>query len=107
MAQLDTIYGHNERKVISDTCSYKAISSATDADTQEYFSRLVGTYDKTRVSRNVNTDPYVGMPTGKGTHTSTEEKRIIKPEEFARLRDIVLLTPSGFYRVDKVPYYRE
>ena len=39
LAQLDTIYGQNERKVISDTCGYKAILGATDADTQEYFSK--------------------------------------------------------------------
>ena len=42
LAQLDTIYGQNERKVILDTCAYKAILGVTDADTQEYFSRLCG-----------------------------------------------------------------
>ena len=105
LAQLDAIYGHDERKVISDTCGYKAILGATDADTQEYFSRLVGTYDKIRTSNSKNYAPYVGLPTGKGTHTMPEEKRIIKPEEFASLGDIVLLTPFGFYGVEKVPYY--
>ena len=44
LAQLDTIYGTNERKVICDNCGYKAILNATDGDTQEYFSRLVGIY---------------------------------------------------------------
>jgi len=105
LAQLDTIYGQNERKVISDTCAYKAILSATDADTQEYFSKLVGTYDKTKVSDSTNADALMGMATSKGKQRSTEEKRIIKPEEFAVLEDIVLLTPRGFYRVDKAPYY--
>ena len=107
LAQLDSIYGENERKVISDTCSYKAILGATDADTQEYFSKLVGTYERTKTSSNVNSDPYLGMSTGKGLQTTTEEKRIIRPEEFSTLTDIVLLTPFGFYRVDKAPYYNE
>ena len=105
LAQLDTIYGHNERKVISDTCGYRAILSATDADTQEYFSKLVDTYDKMRIANNTNYDPYIGLPTGIGENISTEEKRIIKPSEFAVLRDIVLLSPHGYFRVDKVPYY--
>ena len=46
LAQLDLIYGRESRQVIADNCSYKAILKATDADTQEYFSKLVGTYDK-------------------------------------------------------------
>ena len=107
LAQLDMIYGHDERKVIADTCAYKAILNATDAETQEYFSKLVDTYDKIRVANNINYDPYIGLPTGTSEHTSTEEKRIIKPSEFATLRDIVLLSPYGYYRVDKMPYYEE
>lgn len=43
VAQLDVIYGENERKVIIGTCAYKAVLSADDPDTQEYFSRLAGT----------------------------------------------------------------
>ena len=105
LAQLDTIYGHNERKVISDTCAYKAILSATDADTQEYFSRLVGTYDKEVTQHGTQSSPFIGFPKGQSTNTYEQEKRIIKPEEFAMLKDIVLLTPFGNLRVDKMPYY--
>lgn len=105
LAQLDEIYGQETRKVIADNCSYKAILKATDADTQEYFSKLVGTYDKAKKSHNSNYEQYTGLGKGTGTSTTTEEKRIIKPEEFAYLKDIVLLTPMGFYRVDKAPYY--
>ena len=105
LAQLDTIYGHNERKVISDTCAYKAILSATDADTQEYFSRLVGTYDKEVTQHGTQSSPFIGFPKGQSTNTYEQEKRIIKPEEFAMLKDIVLLSPHGNCRVDKSPYY--
>jgi len=122
LAQLDTIYGANERKVISDTCAYKAILGATDADTQEYFSRLVGTYDKQTTTHGTNSD-FFGVPKGKSTNIYEQEKRIIKPHEFGMLSDIILLTPYStalslatgkgvsqvlevsFCRVQKVPYF--
>jgi len=96
LAQLDTIYGQNERKVISDTCSYKAILGATDADTQEYFSRLVGTYDKQMTSHGDSREAFTGLPKGTSTNTYEHETRIIKPHEFGMLQDIVLLTPFAF-----------
>lgn len=106
MAQLDMIYGKEARQVIADCCNYKAILSATDGDTQEYLSRLVGTYDKGRSSTSANYAPFTGIGAGTGTSSTTEEKRIIKPEEFATLQKIVLLSPFGFMRVDKTPYYQ-
>ena len=110
LAQLDMIYGHDTRKVIADTCAYKAILSASDADTQEYFSKLVGTYEKIRSSHSQNFDPYIGAPTGHGTSSSQDyEKRIIKPEEFATLQNELILLyplPHNFCRVRKLPYYK-
>ena len=107
LAQLDLIYGKESRQVIADNCSYKAILKATDADTQEYFSKLVGTYDKIKKSSSANFEQYTQMGKGTGTSKTTEEKRIIKPEEFATLDKIVLLTPYGFCRAEKAPYYLE
>jgi len=107
LAQLDSIYGSDNRKVIADTCQYKAILNATDAETQDYFSRLVGTYDKRKKSQNANYEQYTGMGKGTGASQTTEEKRIIKPEEFATLEKIVLLSPFGFFRVKKAPYYKD
>lgn len=105
LAQLDAIYGKEQRQVIADNCQFKAILNATDADTQDYFSRLVGTYDKEKKSRNSNFEQYTGLGKGRGVSETTEEKRIIKPEEFGRLKDIVILSPMGYFRVDKAPYY--
>ena len=104
LAQLDMIYGVHERKVICDTCSYKAVLGATDADTQEYLSRLVGTYDKSMTSYGTQTSPY-SLVSSTSTSTHDVEKRIIKPEEFGQLEDIVLLTQNGMSRVEKTPYY--
>jgi type IV secretion system protein VirD4 len=108
LAQLKMIYGHDAQEVIADTCTFKAVLGATDANTQEYFSKLVGTYEKIRTSQSQNYDPYIGAPTGHGTQTSQDyEKRIIKTEEFAALREIILLypLPFNFCRVQKIPYY--
>jgi len=107
LAQLEQIYGHNARKVIADSCAFKAVLGATDADTQEYFSKLVGTYEKIRATQSQNKNQY-GAPSGSGASFAEDnEKRIIKPEEFAYLRDIILLypLPHNFCRVQKQPYY--
>ena len=103
LAQLDVIYGKDERKIIADTCAYKAILSATDPDTQEYFSKLVGTYEK----RKHTTTSAFFNPMGNSKSVTTEEKPIIKPADFATLRDIVLLHPfeRGFVRIEKVPWW--
>ena len=106
LAQLDAIYGKENRQVIADNCQYKAILNATDADTQEYFSRIVGTYEKNKKSTNANSDPF-GFKPNQGTSRTTEEKRMIKPEDFATLKKIVLLTPFGFLQVDKTPYFND
>lgn len=109
LAQLDMIYGHDARKVIADNCDFKAILSATDADTQEYFSKLIGTYEKVRRSHSQSYDDYLGAPSGRGEQTSRDEKCvIIKPEEFAALQDELILLyrfPKNFCRVKKQPYY--
>ena len=105
LAQLDAIYGKEYRQIIADNCQYKAILNATDADTQEYFSKIVGTYEKEKTSYNSNYEQYTGLGKGTGISKTTEEKRIIRPEEFATLQDIVLLSPYGFFRVDKAPYF--
>jgi len=102
------IYGHDTQEIIADTYAFKAVLCAADANTQKYFSKLVGTYEKIRSSHSQNYDPYIGAPTGHGTSYAQDyEKRIIKPEEFATLQDIILLypLPHNFCRVQKRPYY--
>lgn len=107
LAQLDDEYGKSKRQVIVDCCSYRAILNATDADTQEYFSRLVGTYEKEKVTNSASYEQFTKIGRGTGTSRSTEDKRIIKPEEFAYLKDIVLITPHGHMRVEKMYYFKE
>ncbi|MCL2378411.1 MAG: type IV secretory system conjugative DNA transfer family protein [Defluviitaleaceae bacterium] len=93
LAQLDDIYGETKRKVISDTCSYKAILGATDADTQEYFSRLAGTYDRLMVSHGTSKGAFSFINQGSSVNTQEQEQRIVRPHEFGMLLDIILFTP--------------
>jgi len=106
LAQLDMIYGKDTRKVITDNCNYKIVLNASDIDTQEYFSKLVGTVEKVKKSSSVNKNDF-SVTSNKGTSKTTEEKRIIKPEEFAYLEKPVVFTPKGFFRPNKVKWYED
>ena len=105
-SQLDAIYGQDISKVIADNCSYKVIMKASEPDTQDWCSKLVGTYDKKKKSSSWQGDN-TGFGKGIGTSSSTEEKRIIKPEEFAYLIDVVCVFPNGYKRLKKAKYYED
>lgn len=80
---------------------------ATEPDTQKWLSDMVGTYDKEKKSKNFNQND-IGVASGSGVSTSTQETRIIKPEEFAYLnKEVVLLSPTGYQRLDQVRYYED
>lgn len=106
-SQLDTIYGKDVTKSIVDNCSWKAVLKATEPETQKWFSDMVGTYDKEKKSKNFNQND-IGVASGSGISTSTQETRIIKPEEFAYLdKECVLLSPTGYQKLDQVRYYED
>ena len=105
-SQLNAIYGKDIAEVITDNCSYKAILRASEPATQEWCSKLVGTYDKRKTSSNYNADVF-GVGKGQGTSASTEEKAIMKPEEFAYLKDVVCVFPNGYKRLKKANYYED
>ena len=107
LAQLDVTYGQPQRKVICDNCAYWAILRVSDVDTQKYFADAIGTYDKTKKSYSDNQQD-LKLTGSSGTSTTTEEKRIVKPEELNRLDDeLILISPFGFNRIRKTYYFRE
>lgn len=57
IAQMDVVYGQDIRKIIVDNCQYKAMLNITEPDSQEYFSRLIGTVPIGRRSISHNYDP--------------------------------------------------
>lgn len=104
--QLDVIYGEKQAGSICDNCTYKAILKASEPATQKWCSDLVGTYDKQKKSSSTNTDNF-GIGSGSGVSTTTEEKRIMKPEEFAYMQDVVCIFPSGYSRITKIKYWED
>lgn len=107
LAQLDDIYGRDKRRVITDNCAYQAILSANDSDTQEAFSKLIGTWDRPKKSYGKNLE-IMGLIGGMHEGTHFEKSPIIKPEELRQLgNDVIVLTPYGYCRVEKAPYYME
>lgn len=105
-SQLNAIYGKDIAEVIADNCTYKAILKASEPNTQEWCSKLVGTYEKKKLSSSRNAN-MIGVGKGTGTSKTTEEKRIIKPEAFGYLQDIVCIFPTGYRRIEKAPYYAD
>lgn len=109
ISQLNAIYGKDVADVIEDNCTYKAILFAGGSETQEWCSKLVGTYEKAKNTSNYNAN-VAGIGKGMGTSKTTEDKRIIKPEDFAKLpaqNQLVYLFPGGAARLDKIIYWQD
>lgn len=88
MAQLDTIYGKDERKVIADNCRFKLVLSATDPETQKYFSDLAG--QRTAMAKGVT----VGAGLMPNMSRNEQGTPLIRPEEWANLDKPILLAPK-------------
>lgn len=102
LAQLDKIYGQDDRKIILDNCQFQAILRANDAETQQYFSSLIGTRKGILkgISESWNAD-FDSIHYSKQVSETLENR--IPPHEFSSLNDVLLLTPLGFYRINKIP----
>lgn len=88
MAQLDLIYGEHEKKVIADNCRFKFVLSATDPDTQKYFSDLAG--QKTVLAQGKS----VGSDIIPNYSESEQGTPLIRPEEWANLDNPILFAPK-------------
>ena len=101
LAMLDEIYGEYDRRIICDNCHYKVILGANDVETQRYFADSIGTYrcKEFTVSQNFNQE--MGC-IGYNINVNETRDKIIQPHELATLRDVLVLSPDGFYRVKKV-----
>lgn len=85
LAQLDLVYSKDNRKIILDNCRFKYVLSATDVETQKYFSDLSG--QKRVMSKSWNEGN--GMLGSDGR--SETSVPLIRPEDFAHLDQPVLL----------------
>lgn len=107
IAQLDKIYGVPSRRIILDNCQYKAILNVSDPDSQKYFSMLSGSSEVEKKSYSISYDPDSGIEVGNNDTYNMNREPIVYPHEFAKLKDVVLMTPEGFSRVEKEPYYNQ
>lgn len=100
MADIDLIYGHDERMAMMNNYRFKVVLGADDTDTQEYFAKLIGYQDTTKHSTSSNAN--------QTTHTESEAKEwVIEPADLARLgKNLVLLHPDGHMVLKKNFYYK-
>lgn len=99
LADIDLIYGRDERMAMLNNFAYKIVLGCSDSDTQEYFSRLIGEKEVYRKAVSKN---------GKQvTNTKTEAKeKIVPPAELARLgRHMILLAEGRYYKLTKNYYF--
>lgn len=101
MADIDLLYGRDERMAMMNNYRFKVVMGASDTDTQEYFAKLIGY----RRVKNYSTS-YNGKHT---TRTEKEEKEwAIEPSELDRLgKNLILLHPNGYLRLKKNFYYKK
>lgn len=104
LAQLDKIYGEHDRRTILDNCQFQVILRANDAETQQYFSSLIGTQKGILESVSESWDEdFDNIHYGRQASETLESQ--VPPHEFAFLKDVLLLTPFGFYRINKIPRF--
>lgn len=101
MADLDLVYGKDERASMMSNFAYKAILGVADTDTQEYFAKLIGMVDAAKESRTMS-----GLAADSRT-ISTEQRYAIEPCSLANLgNSLILLHPGGYTRLRKAFYFR-
>ena len=101
VAQLDKIYGVYDRRIIFDNCQYQVILRANDAETQKYLAELIGTRicRQNSVSESLDQDQ---QTIGYSKATAETRDWAVCPHELSTLEDVLLLTPYGFFRAEKI-----
>ena len=103
IAQLDKIYGVENRKIIFDNCQYQVILRANDADTQNYLSGLIGSHTVMQRTVSRRFDKGGKKILEYSEQLSESRQPILQPHELATLQDVALLSPYGFHLIKKIP----
>ena len=100
MADIDMIYGRDERMSMMNNFRFCVLLGITDNDTQEYFSKLIGHKEVTKYSKSKSANNVT-------TSESQSRERIIEAEDLAHLGNkVVLLHPDGYILLKKNFYYK-
>lgn len=86
LANLDRNYGQETRKVIMDNLLYLVVHNATEVSSQEYFSKRAG--NKTAQVQSLSQSE--GYRNEQNFSTSLQTVPLIRPEEFADLKQPIL-----------------
>lgn len=105
IASLDEIYGHTTARVILDNCSYKVILGASDVESQQYLSNLVGSVATPQGSISESYNMFTNQVIGYSRNIGVTLEPVIYPQEFSSMTDVVVISPDGYFRIDKIPYY--
>jgi len=112
LAQLDTIYQENGRKVIMDNMHYVVVHNALDNTSQQYFSDRAGAKTAVIKGKTVGTGGSTGTIDALfGSHSTNYNQQsipLIRPEEFANLEKSILYAYNlGVARVDKAYWFND
>lgn len=100
LADIDLIYGKEERSSMMNNFSYKVVLGAMDTDTQDYFSKLIGQEETVKLSVQKGN-------TGTSTTQVKEFRPSVRPEELAHLgKHLILISPNGWQKIRKNFYFR-
>lgn len=100
---LMSAYTENEVSDIMSNMPYKIILSASDRKTQQDIINWCGKYRQRRQSWNASGN-------GHKTSVAYEEKNIVEPSDLMTLQntgEAILISPYGYNRIRKVPYYAD
>lgn len=100
---LMTAYSENEVSDLLSNCSYIAVLSATTPKTQKMICDWCGKYLAKKTSWN-------GTGKDRRMTVSYDEMNIVEPSELLTLTntgEAILITPYGYFRVKKAPYYQD
>ena len=101
VAQFDAIYGTHARRVFCDNADYTVLLGVNDPDMQKYFAARIGTAERWRTLDSTHYDEN-DWPTGTTEQRSCTREWKIFPEELAYIDDVFLLSPHGFFRINKL-----
>jgi type IV secretion system protein VirD4 len=110
LSQFYKYYGEHDTKTMINNCDTQIILKILDPDTQEFFSKRIGTMEIKRQSQSANFDVDTGQEKGRGENNYIQEIRIVKPETMAYLaekREIIFLSGKGYCKVRHVRYYEK
>ena len=101
MADIDLIYGKDERMAMMNNFRFKVVLGADDTDTQDYFAKLIGYKNVKKYSTSTSST--------QTTRNESESREFcIEPAELARLKNnLVLLHPDGYIKLKKNFYYKK